>query len=229
MQRSRHAESEERHQRSDHHRESAPAGGPRYHDADHRGTLVAACGGGSPKGGVPSLGTHTSGNPTAGSSAAGSSAGGEGAPGSQAIAYSACMRSHGVPNFPDPVIHHSADGTSVRMVVHAGTFRSDPDFASAQQACRKLLPNGGEPTHQTVTPLEQTQYLKAAACIRSHGVPNFPDPTFEGGGVHIDHQGLDLNSPAFKSAVEDCKSLIPGGVKHPGLSSSHSSSVEAAP
>ena len=109
---------------------------------------------------------------------------------------------------PRSRLHHSADGTSVRMVVHAGTFRSDPDFASAQQACRKLLPNGGEPAHQ-MTPLEQTQYLKAAACIRSHGFPNFPDPTFEGGGVHIDHQGLDLNSPAFKSAVEDCKSLIP--------------------
>ena len=194
------------------------------------GTLVAACGSGLPSGGVPSLGTHTSGNPGAGSSAAGANEGHEGAPGSQAIAYSACMRSHGVPNFPDPEIHHSADGTSVRMVLRAGTVTHDPQFASAQQACRKLLPNEGRPpTRQTVTPQEQTQYLKAAACIRSHGVPGFPDPTFEGGGVHIDHQGLDLNSPTFKAAVEACKSLIPGGVQGSGAGSHHGSSEEAAP
>jgi hypothetical protein len=139
------------------------------------------------------------------------------------------MRSHGVPNFPDPIIHHSAGSTSVKIVVHR-TSTQGSKFASAQQTCRKLLPNGGEPSHQTVTPQEQTQYLRAAACIRSHGVPNFPDPTFEGGGVHIPQKYHDLNSsPTFKAAVEDCKSLIPGGIQHPGSSSSQGSSEEAAP
>ncbi len=98
----------------------------------------------------------------------------------------------------------------------------NPHFKSAQQACSKLLPGGGPggegPNHQ-ITPAEQSQYLKAAACIRSHGVPNFPDPTFSGGGVHIDHQGLNESSPAFKAAVQACESLIPGGV-HGGSGSS---------
>jgi hypothetical protein len=195
------------------------------------GTLVAACGGDSPSGGVPSLGTHTTGNRTAGSSTTGSNEAGEGEPGSQALAYSACMRSHGVPNFPDPIIHHSAHGTSVKMIVGVGTFKHDPQASAAQEACHRLLPNGGIPPHETVTPQEQTQYLKAAACIRSHGVPSFPDPTFEGGGVHIPQKYHDLNSsPAFKAAVEDCKSLIPGGVQGSGgpHSSSQGSSQEAA-
>ena len=176
------------------------------------GTLVAACGGGSPGGGVPSLGTHTSGNPSAGSPAAGANEGHEGAPGSKAIAYSACMRSHGVPNFPDPEIHQSADGTSVRMVIRAGTFKGNPKFGSAQQACRKLLPNGGgPPTHQTVTPQEQEQYLRAAACIRSHGVPNLPDPTFSACRASSrSAAGARTSSPAFRAAVHDCESLIPG-------------------
>jgi hypothetical protein len=95
----------------------------------------------------------------------------------------------------------------------------NPQFKSAQQACNKLLPGGGPgsgPNHQ-IGPREQSQYqqsqyLKAAACIRSHGVPNFPDPTFSGGGVHLAHQGLNESSPVFKAAVQACESLIPGGV-----------------
>ena len=97
----------------------------------------------------------------------------------------------------------------------------NPHFKSAQQACRKLLPGGGpgSGSNHQITPSEQSQYLKAAACIRSHGVPNFPDPTFSGGGVHIEHQNLNESSPAFKAAVHACESLIPGGV-HGGSGSS---------
>ena len=50
-------------------------------------------------------------------------------------------------------------------------------------------------------------------------MPNFPDPTFSGGGVHIEHQALNESSPAFKTAVHACESLIPGGV-HGGSGSS---------
>ncbi|HEY3830577.1 MAG TPA: hypothetical protein VGL57_15410 [Solirubrobacteraceae bacterium] len=141
------------------------------------------------------------------------------------MAYSACMRAHGVPNFPDPKI--STHGNGVRVAIGVTpAITGNPHFKSAQQACEKLLPGGGpagEGNHQ-MTPQEQSQYLRAAACIRTHGVPNFPDPTFSGGGVHIEHQGLNESSPAFKAAVHACESLIPGGV-HGGSGSSR----EAAP
>jgi hypothetical protein len=184
------------------------------------GVLVAGCGGSSPSNGVASLGSHASKTSTTSSTAAGSTGGGESSPGSQAVAYAACVRAHGVPNFPEPQISTSPSGGSVKMAVPA-SIGGNPKFKSAQQACRKLLPGGGpggEGNHQ-ITPSEQSQYLKAAACIRSHGVPNFPDPTFSGGGVHIEHQNLNESSPAFKAAVHACESLIPGGV-HGGSSSS---------
>ncbi len=184
------------------------------------GVLVAGCGGSSPSNGVASLGSHASKASTTSSTAAGSTGGGESSPGSQAVAYTACVRAHGVPNFPEPQISTSPGGGSVKMAVPA-SIGGNPKFKSAQQACRKLLPGGGpggEGNHQ-ISPQEQSQYLKAAACIRSHGVPNFPDPTFSGGGVHIEHQNLNESSPAFKAAVHACESLIPGGV-HGGSSAS---------
>ncbi len=188
------------------------------------GVLIAGCGGTSPGGGVASLGAHTSTtSSTAASSAASSGGGEESSPGSQAVAYAACMRSHGVPNFPEPQISHKGSGVSVRMAVPAG-IGGNPGFKSADRSCRKLLPGGGPGNQPVVSPAEQAQYLKAAACIRAHGLPNFPDPTFSGGGVHIEHQKLNESSPAFKTAVHDCESLIPGGV-HGG--SGHTQ--EAAP
>jgi hypothetical protein len=130
-----------------------------------------------------------------------------------------------VPNFPDPKISTHGNGVSVAIGV-TPAITGNPHFKSAQQACSKLLPGGGpgEGSNHQITPQEQSQYLKAAACIRSHGIPNFPDPTFSGGGVHIAHQGLNESSPVFKAAVDACESLIPGGA-HGGSGSSR----EAAP
>jgi hypothetical protein len=191
------------------------------------GVLVAGCGGNSPTNGVASLSSHASKTSTTSSTAAGPSggSGSSSSPDSQAVAYSACMRAQGVPNFPDPKV--STNGNEVKVAVRVTPgITGNPHFKSAQRACNKLLPGGGpgEGANHQITPSEQAQYLKAAACIRSHGVPSFPDPTFSGGGVHIEHQGLSESSPAFKAAVHACESLIPGGV-HGGSGSSH----EAAP
>jgi hypothetical protein len=192
------------------------------------GVLVTGCGGNAPTGGVASLSSQASKTSTTSSTASGSTGGGESSPGSQAVAYSACVRAHGVPNFPEPKI--STNGNEVRVAIGINpSISGNPHFKSAQQACRKLLPGGGpgEGSSHQITPREQSQYLKAAACIRSHGIPNFPDPTFSGGGVHIAHQGLNESSPAFKAAVQACESLIPGGVH--GAGSAHASAHAAAP
>jgi hypothetical protein len=121
------------------------------------------------------------------------------------------MHTHGVPNFPEPQVSEHGGGVSIKMAVPVGVGKN-PRFKAASEACRKLLPGGGPNNQAPLTPGQQEQYLRAAACIRSHGVPNFPDPTFSGGGVHIEHQKLNESSPAFKAAVHDCESLIPGGV-----------------
>jgi hypothetical protein len=187
------------------------------------GALLAGCGGGSPNGGVASLGTHTSASHTSTSGAASASKAHEASPASQAVAYTSCMHTHGVPNFPEPQVSEHGGGVSIKMAVPAGVGQN-PKFKSAEEACRKLLPGGGPGEQAPLTPAQQQQYLRAAACIRTHGVPNFPDPTFSGGGVHIEHQKLNESSPSFKAAVHDCESLIPGGV-HGGAGSSQ----QAAP
>jgi len=179
--------------------------------------LAAGCGGGSQSPTVAHLGSSTTSSTSSNSSSAGSGgsgSAGSSSPDSQAVAYSACMRAHGVANFPDPRI--TTNGSEVRVAVRVtpGITRN-PLFESAQQACRKLLPGGGpgEGSTQQIGPQEQSQYLKAAACIRSHGVPRFPDPTFSGGGVHLPKAaGVNPHSPQVRGAEEACQSLIPGGL-----------------
>jgi hypothetical protein len=50
--------------------------------------------------------------------------------------------------------------------------------------------------------------------MRSHGVPNFPDPQFQGGGslMRLNGSGIDPSSPAFKSAQAACSSIVGGGM-----------------
>jgi hypothetical protein len=180
--------------------------------------LAAGCGAGAKSPTVAHLGSSTS--STSSSSASSSpSSGSSGSqasstsPDSQAVAYSACVRAHGVPNFPDPKV--STNGNEVKVTIAVNpSISGNPNFQSAQQACRKLLPGGGpgEGSNHQISPQEQSQYLKAAACIRSHGIPNFPDPTFSGGGVHVSQKGINLHSPQTRAAEEACQSLIPGGL-----------------
>ena len=48
-------------------------------------------------------------------------------------------------------------------------------------------------------------------CMRSHGVPNFPDPTESHGGKAIGFQmnGVDPNTQQFRTAQKVCRSLSP--------------------
>ncbi|MHB8241534.1 MAG: hypothetical protein ACYDHN_06035 [Solirubrobacteraceae bacterium] len=179
--------------------------------------FAAGCGGAAKSPTVAHLGSaasSTSSTSASGSSSAGSSSGssGAGSPDSQGVAYSACMREHGVPNFPDPKISQS--GNEVKVAVRVTpAITGNPRFQSAQRACSKLLPSGPGPgSNHPITTQEQSQYLKAAACIRSHGIPTFPDPTFSGGGVHVELKGIDPHSPQVRAAEEACQSLIPGGL-----------------
>jgi hypothetical protein len=181
--------------------------------------LLAGCGGATKTPTVAHLGSSiSSGSSPAGpggsSSSSGGSQGSQASQDSQGVAYSACVRAHGVPNFPDPKI--STNGNEVKVAIGINPSISDnPNFKSAQQACSKLLPGGGpgSSSSQQISPREQSQYLRAAACIRLHGIPNFPDPTFSGGGVHLPQSaGIDLHSPQVRAAEEACQSLIPGGL-----------------
>ena len=177
------------------------------------GITVAGCGGGSKSPPVASVGSGPTTATRAGGSqptsavvrTAGSGSAGQ-TPLAKAVAYSHCMRSHGVPNWPDPVLTPSG-GYGFRTV---GVDPHSAAFQSATQACDALVPEGWS-TGQQLSPAQQQAWLDWAKCIRSHGVPDFPDPKFSGGAVQVDSGS---SSPQLKVAMGACKSQMPssGGV-----------------
>ena len=92
-------------------------------------------------------------------------------------------------------------------------------------ACGSSQPNtGGATTDQGNTAAAQAKSLAFSRCMRSHGVPNFPDPQFGTGpgggfGIRIGGAGLDPNTPAFQAAQKACGSIFGGAptvAKAPG-------------
>jgi hypothetical protein len=152
--------------------------------------LVAGCGHNPASPGVAKL--DPSGTPSTGASASGSAH-------DQALAYAACIRNHGVPNFPDP-----EPNGGFKMKANP----NDPTLQAAEQACASLLPGGGQnqTTGGNFTPSQVAQLLQYAKCMRAHGILTFPDPTSKGFGAM---NGIDLNSSQFAAASRACQSLLP--------------------
>jgi hypothetical protein len=121
------------------------------------------------------------------------------------ISLSKCMRANGVSSFPDPQdggfpggLVLESDGEMVVM----GQPLSGPAVARAQKACGEYLPHGTPPA---LSESQRQAALAHAACMRSHGLPNFPDPNFNGPGKQLAlGPGLDPNSPAFQHAAKAC-------------------------
>jgi hypothetical protein len=119
------------------------------------------------------------------------------------------MRSHGVPAFPDPVNGR----IQIHVVNGQGLDPNSPQFQAAQQKCLKLVPGFhlGGTAGQTAG--QQSALLKFAACMQTHGEPNFPDPKFSGGGVEFELPGINPNSPQYGSAYKACQSDLPTGMQ----------------
>lgn len=144
--------------------------------------LAVACGGGPPAGPDPGSGQT---------------------PYQQALAYARCMRSHGVPSFPDP--------TSQGLITYGPVDIHSAQYLSANRICQRLLPAG--PSLTTAQKRENvSQALKFAKCIRSHGVPDFADPVIAGGGAGVGFRvpRADRNSPQFQAAMHACRKFEPG-------------------
>jgi len=170
--------------------------------------LVAAGCGGSKGPQVAQIGTTTT-PTTSASNTSGSST-------ANPAAYSACMRKNGVTNFPDPdskgriMISGGVD----RSGRHFGLDPNSPLFKRAQRACQKLSPKQGRPSAQEQA-REKARALAFSACMRSHGVPNFPDPTFspDGGTTMKVGPGMgNPNSPQFRKAQQACQKIAPGAM-----------------
>ena len=124
----------------------------------------------------------------------------------KALAYAQCMRAHGVPSYPDP-------NSKGQFFIANGA--SDPTanvsttvLNAAAQACQKLLPaTMVKPPNGQGSTSNQTAELNWAACMRSHGEPNFPDPASNGSFTLP--PGMNAESPQFQAALKACPRPAP--------------------
>jgi hypothetical protein len=157
--------------------------------------LAAACGG-SPSSDVAQLGSTTtqsssSSNPPAAS-----------AQQNGAIGFAGCMRSHGVPKWPDP----NASGVFDKSKLTSQQLEaSSSRVQTAQRACNQLLPNGGSGRSLAQVEQMRAQGLRFSLCVRRHGVPNFPDPDSSGRIPDPAPLGIDQGSPKFQAANQACR------------------------
>ena len=171
--------------------------------------LVTACGG-SPGSHVAQFRSTTASSATQG---------GTGPPDAgkyaASLAYSRCMRSHGVPSFPDP----KQVGGGIQIPGSApGIDPQSPLFKSAQKSCKHLLPNGGQPPTHAEQQQALTRLLHSSQCMRAHRIAGFPDPTLSPPPSRAGHSAImsngvawlaipdsiDVRSPAFERAAATC-------------------------
>ena len=130
-------------------------------------------------------------------STAGSSGAGQGLL-AQAVAFAHCMRSHGVPNFPDPELNSS--GGLVKKPLLESTLNGPP---SARAACAHLMPKRGLLPTQAQQEQHQRQQLAFAACMRRDGFPSFPDG-WSGNVGQLISAHIDPSSPQLNAALTKC-------------------------
>jgi hypothetical protein len=147
----------------------------------------------------------------------------------KALPFAQCMRSHGVPNYPDPLSNGNFGDIS-------DSIQHSPQYAGAKQTCTRLHPwNMVLSPHQQEQ--EMAQLLNFARCMRAHGVPNFSDPTETSSGISFGGQahegsagsghgspssaqgpagsgktgggsGAPLESPQYQAANQACQSYL---------------------
>jgi hypothetical protein len=151
------------------------------------GLLISGCGGGSTSSGAPNTGVANI--------------------GSQSRAFAACMRSHGVSGYPDPRVTGSGNG--VQVTISPGTANPDsPAFRAADRACHHLLP--GLVSTSASAGHDQEQDLKFADCLRSHGVPDFPDADRD--GAFTLPSTMNQQAPQFERATTACAHAEPNSL-----------------
>ena len=121
------------------------------------------------------------------------------------VAYAHCMRSHGVPTFPDP----DSNGEIPKSKIPVG----GPQFNTAANRCQHFAPDGLGP--RTTAEQMRTQLADALAfarCMRLHGFPSFPDPTNQGELTPqmVTAAGIDLHQPALLRAGLACVPVTHG-------------------
>ena len=166
--------------------------------------------------------------PTA-AQAASQGAPGQGAGGSRAAALQAaarCIRQHGIPSYADPVL---TSGGQVYSDLRSIQDASDATLHAVQQACGALAARAGlNPGDEPAAPPQLVEAgVRAAECMRAHGLPNDQDPTAQtpytpGHGFGFTRDEIPAGgkaSPVYQRAAQACRSLLDDEIRASTLAS----------
>lgn len=137
-----------------------------------------------------------------------------------AVGYASCIRSHGIPNYPDPSSNGTLPKTSAQ---HLGV--SSSQYQAARSACQHLLPTtevlSASSLQQCyladVCPQALVQHAMSAGrtfarCMRSHGAPNWPDPSIDSEGRPLFNINVPRPPPPqVSTAINECSRLQHAG------------------
>jgi hypothetical protein len=124
------------------------------------------------------------------------------------------MRTHGVPNFPDPITINGKQHFG--FYVHNGYAigqngtqmnTNSPQYKAANRYCGKRYLGFGNRPALTPAAIAQARAaaLKFSECMQSHGASDFPEPDSTGAITLPTYNYAE--SPGFLSAEQACKSL----------------------
>jgi hypothetical protein len=111
------------------------------------------------------------------------------------------MRAHGLPNFPDPNANGQEPSSEKTVIT------SNPRFPAAYGACRYIIRSDQAALQQA----DQREYVSFAGCMRTHGVPDFPDPVTQSNGdpiFNLSPAGIDVQAPQVRSAAATCQAQL---------------------
>jgi hypothetical protein len=186
--------------------------------------VLTACGGGSAAPHVANLGqsSATSGQSTASDSGGSTTTTQHGGTPTQILdEWASCMRAHGDPNQADPTI----DANGIIHITwnpaipggYEGTNQGGQGNLGPGQYCRQYLSEAQTALEagQSIPTASQAQLVKFAQCMRSNGIPDYPDPVSGNLSINLGASGdLNPDNPTFQNATKVCAQKT--GVHVPG-------------
>ena len=198
--------------------------------------LLAGCGSsGSSSPGVPALsqaaghGSAGQGSQSQGSQSQGPASSTQGSWAGRAAelhAAAQCIRQHGIPTYADPVL--TASG---QVYSDSRSFQDAPQSVTdaVYQACSGLAARAGLiPGSEPPAPAQLVEAgVRAAGCMRAHGLVNDADPTAQtpytpGHGFGLTASEVPAGgkaSPVFQTAAHACRALLDTEIRASTLAS----------
>ena len=93
-------------------------------------------------------------------------------------------------------------------VGHGGLWRVLASAAVVGIALLVVACSGGGSSPSPAADAVYQKALRYTQCMRTHGIPNYPDPKVDRTGDHF-HPPGNLNSPALQAAMQACRKSLP--------------------